>query len=56
MPVGPENAIGLDVQIHGVDAYVGVALEGLLVKQVRPSSETADLIVVCDVEHLLVDV
>lgn len=56
MPVGPVNAIGLDVQIHGVDAYVGVALEGLLVKPVGHSSKTADFIVVCDVEHLLVDV
>lgn len=56
MPVGPEDAIGLDVQIHGVDAHVGVALEGLLVKPVGHSGETADLVVVRDVEHLLVDV
>lgn len=57
MPVGPEDAVGLDVQVHGVDAHVGVTLEGLLVHPVRHAwVQTADLIIIGDVEHLPVSI
>ena len=57
MPVGPEDLVGLDVQVHGVDADVGVALERLLVQPVGPAGvQAADLVVICDVEHLPVAV
>ena len=34
VPVGPEDAVGLDVKVHGVDTHVGVTLESLLVAPV----------------------
>ena len=53
VPVGPEDAVGLDVQVHGVDAHVGVALERLLVAPVGHAGvQAADLVVVGDVQHL----
>ena len=53
VPVGPVDAVGLDVQVHGVNAHVGVALEDLLVAPVRHRRvQAADLIVISDVEHL----
>lgn len=53
MPVGPEDAVGLDVQVHGIDAHIGIALEGLLIHPVGHSRvQTADLIIIGDVEHL----
>lgn len=53
VPVGPEDAVGLDVQVHGVDTHAGVALEGLLVAPVgHPGVQAADLVVVSDVEDL----
>lgn len=57
VPVGPEDAVGLDVQVHGVDAHVGVALESLLVHPVGHARvQTADLVIISDVEHLPVDI
>lgn len=57
MPVGPEDAVGLDVQVHGVDAHIGVTLEGLFVHPVGHAwVQTADFVVVGDVEHLPVAV
>lgn len=35
VPVCPVNAIGLDVQVHGIDAHVDVALECLFVNHPR---------------------
>lgn len=53
VPVGPEDAVGLDVQVHGVDADAGVALEGLLVAPAgHPGVQAADLVVVGDVKNL----
>ena len=53
MPVGPEDAVGLDVQVHGVDAHAGVALERLLVAPVGHTGvQAADLVVVGDVQDL----
>lgn len=54
MPVGPVNAIGLDVQVHGIDADVGVTLVCLLIH--HPRIQTADLIVIGNVEHLFINV
>ncbi len=31
VPIGPEKAVGLDVQVHGIDAHIGVTLECLLI-------------------------
>lgn len=57
MPVGPEDAVGLDVQVHGVDAHVGVTLERLLVHPVGHTGvQAANLVVISDVEHLPVDI
>lgn len=53
VPVGPVDAVGLDVQVHGVDAHVGVPLEDLLVAPVGHGRvQAADLVVVCDVQDL----
>lgn len=53
MPVGPKDAVGLDVHVHGVDSHAGVALEGLLVAPVGHAGvQAADLVVVGDVENL----
>lgn len=57
MPIGPEDAVGLDVHVHGLDAHVGVALERLLVHPVGHARvQTADLVVVGNVEDLLLAV
>lgn len=54
VPVGPKDAVGLHVQVHRIDAHAGVALEGLLVAPVGHSGvQTADLVVIGDVENLL---
>lgn len=53
MPVGPVDAICLDMDVHGVDAHVSVALENLLVTPVgRGRVQAADFIVVSDVQKL----
>ena len=53
VPVGPVDAVGFHEHVHGVDADVGVALEGKLVApDGHPRVQTADLVVVADVEHL----
>lgn len=57
VPVGPEDAVGLDMQVHSVDAHVGVTLEGLLVHPVGHARvQTADLVIISDVQHLPVDI
>lgn len=53
VPVCPVNAVCLDVQVHGVDAHVGVTLEVLLIAPVRHGRvQAADLVVVSYVEDL----
>lgn len=53
MPVGPEDAVSLDMHVHRIDAHAGITLEGLLVAPVRHAGvQAADFIVVCDVENL----
>lgn len=53
MPVGPEDAVGLDVQVHRIDTHTGVALEGLLIAPVRHARvQAADFIVISYVENL----
>lgn len=53
MPVGPEDAVGLDVQIHRINAHAGIALEGLLIAPVGHARvQAADFIVIGYVENL----
>lgn len=53
MPVRPVYAICLDVDVHGVDAHVSIALENLLVAPVWYGGiQAADFIVIGDVEKL----
>lgn len=53
VPVCPEDTVGFDVEVHGVDANAGVALEGLLVAPVgHPRVQATDFIVVSNVEDL----
>lgn len=53
MPVGPEDAVGLDMQVHGINAHAGVALKGLLVAPVAHAGVQApDFVVVGYVENL----
>lgn len=51
VPVRPINAVCLDVDVHGVDAHVSIALENLLVTPVRYGRvQAADFIVVGDIQ------
>lgn len=53
MPVGPEDAVGFDMQVHRIDTHTGIALEGLLIMPVGHAGvQAADFIVVGDVENL----
>lgn len=53
MPVGPEDAVGLNMQVHCINAHTGIPLEGLLVAPVRHGRvQAADFIIVSDVENL----
>lgn len=53
MPVGPVNAIRLHVQVHGINAHVGITLEDLLIVPVwHGRVQAADFIVISDVEDL----
>lgn len=53
VPVCPVNAVCLHMQVHGINAHVGIALEDLLVAPVRHGRvQAADLTVVGNVEHL----
>lgn len=53
VPVCPVNAVRLDVQVHGVNAHIGVALEDLLITPVwHGRVQAADLIVVSNIQHL----
>lgn len=53
VPVGPVDAICLDVDVHGVDAHVSIALEDLLVAPVRYGRvQAADFIVIGDIQKL----
>lgn len=53
MPVGPEDAVGFDVQVHRINANAGIALEGLLIAPVGHARvQAADFIVVGYVENL----
>lgn len=53
MPVRPVDAVCLDVDVHGVDAHVSIALENLLVTPVRYGRvQAADFIVVGDIQKL----
>lgn len=53
VPVGPVDAICLDVDVHGVDAHVSVTLENLLVTPVGHGRvQAADFVVVSDVQKL----
>lgn len=57
MPVRPEDLIGFDVQVHGINAHIGITLERLLIYPVgRAGVQATNLIVVSDVEHLSVAV
>lgn len=53
MPVGPEDAVGLHVQVHRIDTNTGVPLERLLITPVGHSRvQAADFIVISNVENL----
>lgn len=53
MPVGPEDAVGLNVQVHRINANTGIALEELLIAPVGHAGvQAADFIVVSYVENL----
>lgn len=53
MPVRPEDAVGLDVQVHCINTHAGIALEGLLIAPVGHARvKAADFIVVSYVENL----
>lgn len=53
VPVGPKDAVGLDVHVHRIYSNAGVALEGLLVAPVGHAGvQAADLVIVGDVENL----
>lgn len=53
MPVCPEDTVGFDVEVHGIDANTGVALEGLLIAPVGHARVKAtDFIVISNVEYL----
>lgn len=53
VPVGPEDAVSLDVQVHCIDSHAGIALEGLLISPVGHAGiQAADFIVVRDIENL----
>lgn len=53
VPVCPVNAVRLDMQVHGVNAHVGITLEDLLIAPVwHGRVQTADLTIVSNVEHL----
>lgn len=53
MPVSPEDAVGLDVEVHRIDTHAGVSLEGLLIAPVGHAGVQApDFVVVSDVENL----
>lgn len=53
MPVGPKDAVGLDVQVHCINTHTGITLEGLLIAPVGHSGvQAADFIVIGYVENL----
>lgn len=53
VPVGPVDAICLDVDVHGVDAHVSIALENLLITPVWYGRvQAADFIVIGDIQKL----
>lgn len=53
MPVGPEDAVGFDVQVHCINTHTGVTLEDLLIAPVGHTRiQAADFIVVSYVENL----
>lgn len=53
VPIGPKDAVELDVQVHRINSNAGVALEGLLVAPVGHAGvQAADLVIVSDVEDL----
>lgn len=53
MPVGPKDAVGLDVQVHRINAHAGVTLEGLLIAPVGHARvQAADFVVIGYVENL----
>lgn len=53
VPVCPVNAVCLDMQVHGINAHVGITLEDLLIAPVwHERVQAPDLIVISDVEHL----
>ena len=53
VPVGPVDAICLDVDVHGVNAHISIALENLLVPPVRYGRvQAADFIVIGDIQKL----
>lgn len=53
MPVGPEDAVRLHVQVHRINTYTRITLEGLLVAPVRHARvQAADFIVIGYVQNL----
>lgn len=53
VPVCPVNAACLDMQVHGINAHVGITLEDLLIAPVwHGRVQAADFTVVSNVEHL----
>lgn len=53
VPVGPKDAVGLDMHVHRINSNAGVALEGLLVPPVGHARvQAADLVIVSYVEDL----
>lgn len=53
VPVGPEDAVSLDVNVHRIDPHAGIALEGMLVAPVGHARvQAADFIVIGYVENL----
>lgn len=53
VPVGPVKAICLHMQVHGIDAHVGITLEDQLVAPVSHKGvQAADFIVIPEVKHV----
>ena len=53
VPVGPEDAVGLDVHVHRINPDAGVAMESLLVPPVGHAGvQAADLVIASYVENL----
>lgn len=53
VPIGPVNTVGLDVNVHSINANICISLENLLIAPVwHARVQATNLVVICNVEHL----